>query len=144
MTQATHDTFATIPGLKSLLSQTGWAILSAEVAGWGPSMNRLRTTRLGDFLYRQGIDAVRTIGTYGGVSEVSYLCVGISPEVAVATARLYHQESVLLPEGIVFCDGETETLTPTGIVIFAHDDPKGPNDNYTYAPEAGVVFSVQF
>lgn len=82
-----------------------YAILSGEKAGLAATENAKRTKSLLSDLRSQGFKPIPVEGTYGGVTEKSFLVPGLTEQEAFELGQKYGQESVLTPKGLIYSDG---------------------------------------
>lgn len=92
-----------------------FAIVSAENPGnkqISPEENFERTEQLREDLDNMGVDYEPVTGMYGGPIEHSFYVRGLSLDDAQALRKKYKQESVLVPEGLLYEDG---TVNPSNL-----------------------------
>jgi hypothetical protein len=134
--EATLDTF-TGPKIKGALNEKGWAILTAENPSAKPlsvEENATRNNELTADLTAQGLDYAPVQGKYGR-DENSFIVTGIEPKAASDLGTKYGQESVLVPEGLLYSDG---TVNPASDIT-VHETP--PEDFFTTLPD-GTTFTA--
>jgi ribosomal protein S18 acetylase RimI-like enzyme len=99
--------------IENALKKPGWAIITAtkEVIGNGlHPENVARNRELAAQLAKSGKDFARVQGFYEGVDQGdNFLVLDVTPAEAMEMARLLDQDSVLIPDGLLYKDG---TLTP--------------------------------
>lgn len=133
---ATADTF-TGAGVRSLLEQDNWTIMTAEnpaAVELSPEENLARNAAFEAELQRRGISYTPVKGSYGRL-ENSFALWGLSAAQASALGQEFGQESVLTRHGLLYPDGTVERAT--GVTV--HGTP--PEDFFTTLPD-GTTFTV--
>lgn len=147
MTQTTIEDFRP-DRIHGVLQRDDWAIISAHVAPlahvsaavWRAAM-RDRTMALNDVIRKLGHTVWAVTGRYDGVSEESFLVLGITPSDAACLGCDFGQACVLVGRGILQC--YAPSVLPhdraVGIEVLHTDHPTG---DYTRIHAARVVFRV--
>jgi len=129
------------PGnVTKLLTKSNWAILTAEnpaAQATSPEENKQRNAALAEYLKQQGIDFEPVVGQYGN-RENSFFLFGVNPEEANAIGKQFGQESVLIPQGLLYSDMTLERATG----LTEHKPNDLPDDFYTVIPATGAAFTV--
>lgn len=84
-----------------------YAFISAFKGSNSTVDNVIATASLHYDLVMGGARAIPCSGVYDGVSEDSFMAIGIGADEAIALGRKYGQESILLPHRLVFCADES-------------------------------------
>jgi hypothetical protein len=130
--------------IREVLRGEAWAILSAERSTLDQRQNAVRTARLWADLAELGFEPIRVDGTYGGVSEVSYLVPGMTRTQALSLGRMYEQESILIPAGLLYC--ADQSLHPsTGLewLAFGQNGPvSGDHSAVTLEDGSILAFAI--
>jgi len=102
--------------LKSALQKDGWALITATQESIGDGthpLNKAANEKLAVELENSGYEFLPIEGVYKGINQgLSYLIPGITTQEAASLGKKYGQESVLIPEGLLYGDG---TVTPAKI-----------------------------
>jgi hypothetical protein len=122
-----------------ILKKGRWSILTAEnpmgVQGT-VAANRGANKRLTNELKRRGLQYIPVEGSYGQ-KERSFIVLGIDQNEALAIGRMFEQDSVLTPAGLVYQDG---SINPATGRIDVYED--APADFYTKVPSTGALFTI--
>lgn len=147
MTPTTIDDFQP-DQIHGVLQRDDWAIISAHVAPlahvsaavWRAAM-RDRTMALNDAVRKLGHMVWAVTGRYDGVSEESFLVLGITLPGAVKLGSQFDQRCVLVGAGIAICGwGRVAPADrAVGIEVLHTDHPSG---DYTRIHAAQVTFRV--
>jgi hypothetical protein len=86
------------------------------------------TNRLRAELQRRGYKPIQTNGIYGGAEEGSFIVFGMSPREAREVGAMFHQESVLTNDGLIY-PATNQRRVPTGMEIDP-PKPKDPNEMF--------------
>lgn len=134
--------------IHGVLQRDDWAIISAHVAPlahvsaavWRAAM-RDRTMALNDVIRKLGHTVWAVTGRYDGVSEESFLVLGVGPRTAAALGSEFGQQCVLVGRGILMCDEPRvlENDLAVAIEVLHTDHPTG---DYTRIHAARVAFRV--
>lgn len=107
--------------LGKALTRPGWTILTATEEKKGPGtaeVNELANQKLADQLTELGYDFLPVEGSYKGVPQgMNFLVTGISPQDALALGKQHNQESVLVPQGLLYQDGSVHPVDSDKTVI---------------------------
>ena len=99
--------------IKAAFEKPNWAIVTGTRESDGPAnseKNQRANDRLEGELFGSGLDYRVIQGSYKGVDQgKSFLITGITPAESLKLGREYGQESVLVPQGLLYNDG---TLNP--------------------------------
>jgi len=145
ITPAPGENAATVedfqPGrVKDLGKKTDWAMLTAENPEGKPASENANAdamARLKVKLRKMGKKFVNVKGKYGG-EENSLGVVGITEKEAVELGKLFKQDSVLTPTGLVYMDGRPPTRATGKVEEFT---PTAKDDLYS-TTESGASFRV--
>lgn len=95
--------------LQNMLRGHDWAILTATQESAGPATNaenQQANTRLLKELERRGHLFIRVAGNYKGVDQGdSFLVAAVTEKEAAELGRMFNQESVLVPRGLLYVSG---------------------------------------
>lgn len=116
-TPARLEDFNDEKSIGAALARTGWAVLSGTQESLGSAdapANVANNAALEKLLTAQGYEFQKITGTYKGIPQgESFLVTGIDPESALALGNQFKQESVLVPEGLLFSDKTLNPAMPT-------------------------------
>lgn len=128
--------------IEEALSKPGWTILSATKESIGDGShpeNVKRNQELRAELEESGKPFLRVSGFYKGVDQGdSFLITDISPEEALELGRKYGQESVLVPEGLLYEDDTINPIRPEDTIV---GDAAKTQDFYSQV-EGGPAFTL--
>ncbi len=126
------------------LKKEGWAVLTANQESVGLSNhpdNLAANDKLEEELKADGFKPHVVEGSYKGVDQgKNFLVTGITPEEALSYGKKYGQESVLVPEGLLYQNG---TVTPVDHAETTVGSPAEKQDFYSRV-KGGPAFSVGF
>lgn len=111
--------------VKVIRDTNNWAILSAEKSHLDELTKVLRHRATLELLNSIGYQPVEGFGAYEGTRERSIFVPSIDFATAVALGRVLCQESVLLPNGLVYVDG-SKVIPMLGAPKFLKADSDEP------------------
>lgn len=131
-TTADRSSF-TAGGVENLPNERGWAVLTAEDPNntkATAAYNKAAMDELRAWLRREGVDFIEVEGNYDGIQN-SLVVYGRRVDAAFAErARArFEQESVLIPEGLLYAEGALDPATGT-----SQEAPDADN-YYTVLPD---------
>lgn len=128
--------------IKAAFEKPNWAIVTGTRESDGPAnseKNQRANDRLEGELFGSGLDYRVIQGSYKGVDQgKSFLITGITPAEALKIGLEYGQESVLVPQGLLYNDG---TLNPIDSAKNKFGTDAEKEDFYSKT-EAGPAFSA--
>lgn len=134
--------FSTEDTLLDTLKSPGWAVLTATQEKLGPATNAVNVAaneKLAAALEKAGFKTTPVHGFYKGVDQgVNFIVEGMTPKEALEWGKKYGQESVLIPQGLLYMDEMLNPVNHENTVI-------GPEaeklDFYSQVP-GGTAFSM--
>jgi hypothetical protein len=87
-----------------LAKRDDWCMISGELSGMTQEERETATAKLLGEILEGGFAPLECEGVYKGESERSFLVIGISSDEALRLGRMFHQESIMLPAGLTYCD----------------------------------------
>jgi len=128
--------------IKDTLASPGWAILTATQESTGPAThekNLSANRELAADLKSKGYKFVEAAGSYKGVDQgKNFIVTGITPDRAIELGKDYGQESVLVPDGLLYQDG---TINPVNHANTIVGDEAAKQDFYSKVKD-GPAFSM--
>ena len=138
----TAEDFRDKDRLRDTLEHGQYSIFSAtqEAKGKGTDeVNRLANENLEKALIADGYNPIQVKGSYKGEDQgLSFIVPGMSAKEAQRYGNLYGQESVIVPEGLLYGDN---TLTPA-IHSKTVVGPEAEKEDFYSKPEGGPAFSI--
>lgn len=136
------EDFTSKDKIEKALARPGWALLTAteEKKGLGTdAVNVAANEELAKRLNELGHDFVSVSGSYKGVDQgKNFLITGISPQDALALGKEFNQESVLVPQGLLYQDGSLNPTKPEDTTVGA----KAEKNDFVSRIEGGPAFSL--
>ncbi|HYG24428.1 MAG TPA: hypothetical protein VEH04_16745 [Verrucomicrobiae bacterium] len=107
--------------IERALKKKGWSVLTATQEALGDATakpNVEANAQLAAMLKQQGFDFVEVKGFYKGVDQgKNFLVTNISPKTALEISKHFKQESVLVPEGLLYQDSTLNPVDHSGTIV---------------------------
>ncbi len=135
MKQATKKDFSK-EGIHHIIRKLGWAIMSAHSSKATDEVNARANEAMEWLLKALGLPYFKCTGKYGDVTEESFIVLKCNLSKALWIAKVFNQESVLTPIGLLQPNGICYPTTG-GVNIYEEE----PEDDFTSFE--GLNFSIE-
>jgi len=135
---ATLENF-TLGSIRTILHKGNWAIITAENPHGQElpaELNGVLNADLECMMHSLNLQYIPIKGKYGGNEEHSFIVVGINRGIALELCEAYEQESVLIPNGLLYPSGKI--VPALSITLW---DTAIPEDYYSILPD-GTCFTI--